>query len=390
MKHRYDFIYLFDCTDANPNGDPDAGNMPRIDTYTGQGLTTDVMLKRKIRNYVLMTHPDKEGLGIYVAEGAVLGRAHTEAFKKLGINVGEDASESINEEDFDRLNELGLPDGLSTKQIDEEAYALIFEGVADKKMIAEWIKESEISKKDADLIKALMKKSKSRKPERAETAKGREQMCKDFYDIRTFGAVMSIKSAPNCGQVRGPVQVSFSRSIDPIQQSEHSITRMAVTKEEDYAKERTMGRKFTVPYGLYRCHGFINPFLAVQTGFSEEDDLELFFQALENAFQFDQSAARPAGSMAPRALLIFKHEGEGGTEEEKIKSAKLGRAPSHALFDRLKIESFEERAADDGKPPRKFADYASRITFDDQPLDDVVKPGASKDLGNGITLNRRI
>jgi CRISPR-associated protein Csd2 len=235
----------------------------------------------------------------------------------------------------------------------------------------------------------LIKNAKSRKPTREESANGREQMCKDFFDIRTFGAVMSIKSAPNCGQVRGPVQLSFSRSIDPIQQAEYSITRMAVTKEEDFAKERTMGRKFTVPYGLYRSHGFVNPFLADQTGFSD-DDLELFFQALENAFQFDQSAARPAGSMAPRGLLIFKHEGEGGTEEEKVKSAKLGRAPSHALFDQLKIESFEERPSEDGKPPRKYEDYASRITFDGKPLNEVVARGGSKDLGNGITLIRRI
>ena len=215
-------------------------------------------------------------------------------------------------------------------------------------------------------------------------------MCKDYFDIRTFGAVMSIKSAPNCGQVRGPVQLSFSRSIDPIQLSEHSITRMAVTKEEDFAKERTMGRKFTVPYALYQTHGFVNPFLAEQTGFSEDADLELFFQALENAFQFDQSAARPAGSMAPRCLLVFRHEGEGSTEEDVIRSAKLGRAPSHTLFDRFKIESFEDTPKEDGKPPRKFADYVSRISFDGQPLDDFIKLGESKDLGNGITLIRRI
>ncbi len=393
MKHRYDFIYLFDCTDANPNGDPDAGNMPRIDTYTGQGLTTDVMLKRKIRNYVLMTHPEQEGLGIYVAEGAVLGRAHTEAFKKLGINIGVDVTKVITEEIHDRLNELGLPEGLRAEPGEDDDFLLILEGTADKKIINEWIKESGISKDDSKLIKDLAKEAKPRKPTRDETKDGRGQMCKDFYDIRTFGAVMSIKSAPNCGQVRGPVQVSFSRSIDPIQQSEHSITRMAVTKEEDYAKERTMGRKFTVPYGLYRSHGFINPFLADQTGFSD-DDLELFFQALENAFQFDQSAARPAGSMAPRALLVFRHDGTDTDEAQRAKQAKLGCAPRHALFDRLKIESFEDRPSADGKPPRKFADYASRITFDGKPLDEIVAPSngkpTEKDLGNGITLIRRI
>lgn len=391
MNNRYDFIYLFDCTDANPNGDPDAGNLPRVDSDSGQGITTDVMLKRKIRNFISITKKPESPYGIYVTEGAVLGRAHIQAFKKLGINVGEDSKIEITEENAEQFNEADMPEGLRTDsdEEDDEKSWLILEGVADKKVIKEWLKECELSAPNKKLINEMLKNAKSRKPTREETADGRAQMCKDYFDIRTFGAVMSIKSAPNCGQVRGPVQLSFSRSIDPIQQAEHSITRMAVTKEDDFAKERTMGRKFTVPYGLYRCHGFINPFLADDTGFSE-DDLELFFQALENAFQFDQSAARPAGSMAPRALLIFKHNGEGSTEDDKIKSAKLGRASSHSLFDRLKIESFEERPSDDGKPPRKFTDYASRITFDGKPLDEVVKSGETKDLGNGITLIRRI
>jgi CRISPR-associated protein Csd2 len=270
-----------------------------------------------------------------------------------------------------------LPDGLRIESNEEDKSLLILEGVADKKTVKEWLKESELSAANQKLVNDALKNAKSRKPTRQESESGREQMCKDFFDIRTFGAVMSIKSAPNCGQVRGPVQLSFSRSVDPITQSEHSITRMAVTKEEDFAKERTMGRKFTVPYGLYRCHGFVNPFLADQTGFSD-DDLELFFTALENAFQFDQSAARPAGSMAPRGLLVFKHD------------SALGKASSHSLFDRLEIESFEDKSAEDGKPARKFKDYASRIKFDGQPLDDFIKPGESKDLGNGITLIRRI
>ncbi len=391
MNNRYDFIYLFDCTDANPNGDPDAGNLPRVDSDTGQGITTDVMLKRKIRNFVSITKKPESPYGIYITEGAVLGRAHIQAFKKLGINVGEESKIEIKEEAANQLNDFGLPDGLkvSPDEDDDEKAWLILDGVADKKAIKEWLKESDLSDSIKKLVNEILKNAKSRKPTREETADGRDQMCKDFFDIRTFGAVMSIKSAPNCGQVRGPVQLSFSRSIDPIQQTEHSITRMAVTKEDDFAKERTMGRKFTVPYGLYRCHGFINPFLADDTHFSD-DDLELFFQALENAFQFDQSAARPAGSMAPRGLLIFKHEGEGSTEEDKLQSAKLGRVSSHALFDRLKIESFEERPSADGKPPRKFTDYSSRITFDDQPLDEVVKAGESKALGKGVTLIRRI
>ena len=216
-------------------------------------------------------------------------------------------------------------------------------------------------------------------------------MCDNFYDIRAFGAVMSLEI--NCGQVRGAIQLGFARSIDPIVVSEHAITRMAVATEREAESQqgdnRTMGRKFTVPYALYRSHGFVNPFLAEQTGFSD-DDLELFFNALENAFQFDQSAARPAGSMAPRGLLVFKHEGTDTNPEQRAQQAKLGCAPSHTLFDRLAIESFEDRPDQDGKPARKFNDYAKRVTFDGQPLDDFIKPGEAKDLGNGITLIRRI
>jgi CRISPR-associated protein Csd2 len=221
-------------------------------------------------------------------------------------------------------------------------------------------------------------------------------MCRNFYDIRTFGAVMSTEV--NCGQVRGPAQLSFARSIDPIVSSEHAITRSSVTKKEDIEKERTMGRKFTIPYALYRAHGTVNPFMAdnidkdglqLGTGFSEGEgkgksldgdgsDLETLFGALEHAFDFDASAARPAGSMAPQGLLIFRHE------------KPLGNAPAHKLFERLQIESFESRPAEDGKPPRKFSDYAPRITFNSTPIDEFIEPGAEKDLGNGVTLIRRI
>ncbi|MES2708188.1 MAG: type I-C CRISPR-associated protein Cas7/Csd2 [Verrucomicrobiota bacterium] len=315
MNHRYDFIYLFDAQDANPNGDPDAGNLPRVDAESGQGLITDVCLKRKIRNFVEVVKKDAPSFNIYVKEKAVLIRAHEQAYKAIK-KEGEEQSET---------------------------------------------------------------KAGKRKGSGDEVEQARKWMCQNFYDIRTFGAVMSL--AVNCGQVRGPIQLGFSRSIDPIVISEHAITRMAVATEKEAEAQqgdnRTMGRKFTVPYGLYRAHGFVNPFLAEQTGFSD-DDLELLFQSLENAFQFDQSAARPAGSMAPRGLLIFKHDSQ------------LGKAPSHSLFDRLQVESFESTPAEDGKPPRKFSDYASRITFDGQPLDEVVQPGQEKDLGNGITLIRRI
>lgn len=194
----------------------------------------------------------------------------------------------------------------------------------------------------------------------------------------------------NCGQVRGPVQISFARSIDPIVASEHAITRTSVTKPEDIQKERTMGRKFTIPYGLYRAHGFVNPFLADQTGF-DEDDLGLLFEALENAFQFDQSAARPAGSMNPRGLLIFKHEGTDSNREQKAQQAKLGAAPSHKLFDLVTVQK-----KPDVEVPRSIKDYA--IAFDGKPLDEVIASPSSKpteidleELGfPGVTLIRRI
>lgn len=319
MNHRYDFIFLFDAQDANPNGDPDAGNLPRVDTESGQGLITDVCLKRKVRDYIDMTGAAR----IYVQSRAVLNTRNNDAWEAVSPDT---------------------------------------------------------AKKD--------RKDRPKDEQKAEEL--RQWMCRNYFDIRTFGAVMT--NEINCGQVRGPIQIGFSRSIDPVFQAEHTIAVCAARKEDKPIDSQIgiQGRKFTVPYGLYRCHGFVNPFLADQTGFSEEEDLELFFQALENAFQFDQSAARPAGSMAPRALLVFRHDGTDSDEAQRAKQAKLGCAPSHSLFDRLKIESFEERPAEDGKPPRKFTDYASRITFDGKPLNDLIKPGESKDLGNGITLIRRI
>lgn len=284
--NRYDFIYLFDCKDANPNGDPDAGNLPRLDPETGQGLTTDVMLKRKIRNFVQLTKGSEPGHDIYVREKAILNHQHARAYEAL----------------------------------------------------------------DSDPKKA----------KQLERDKARQWMCQNFYDIRTFGAVMTTEV--NCGQVRGPIQVSFSRSIDPIVAAEHAVTRMAVTTEKEAEKQsgdnRTMGRKFTVPYALYRCHGFVNPFLAEQTGFSD-DDRELLFTALENAFQFDQSAARPAGSMSPRGLLIFEH------------NSQLGSAPSHKL-----LEAVTVKLKDGVEVPRSFDDY--EIKIDESAIPD------------GVTLIRRI
>jgi len=269
--NRYDFVYLFDAKDANPNGDPDAGNLPRTDAETGHGLVTDVCLKRKVRNYVALTKGGEPNHQIYFSEKAVLNNVHLRAYESIG----------------EKHEAKKLP-------------------------------------KDVAKAKALT-----------------DFMCKNFYDIRTFGAVMTTEV--NCGQVRGPVQISFARSVEPIVTSEHAITRSSVTNERDLEKERTMGRKFTVPYALYRSHGFVNPFLAEQTGFNEQD-LNLLWTALGSAFQFDQSAARPAGSMAARKLIVFQH------------SSQLGNAPSHKLFDAVTI-----RPKDDSRPHRDFSDFEVAI-----------------------------
>lgn len=274
LKNRYDFMLLFDVKDGNPNGDPDAGNLPRIDAETGEGLVTDVCLKRKVRNYVQLVKEGEAGYDVFVREKAILNNLVEDAYAELGIDAN------------------------------------------------------------------------AKKPAKGEAVdKGRALMCKKYFDIRTFGAVMS--TGANAGQVRGPVQMTFARSVDPVVTSEHSITRMAVTKAEDVDKERTMGRKNTIPYGLYVAHGFVSPALAKQTGFSEED-LELLWQALVGMFDQDHSAAR--GMMATRKLVIFKH------------SSALGNAPSHALFDLVSIAKKEGVAV-----PRKFADYEVKLEKDDLP-----------------------
>lgn len=278
MNHRYDFLFLFDCQDANPNGDPDAGNLPRLDVESGQGLVTDVCLKRKVRNFVAMTANGDDTKRIYFTEGAVHNNQHKAAYEAVGET----------------------PEKKVKPEVKDKATA--------------W-------------------------------------MCQHYFDIRTFGAVMSTEI--NCGQVRGPVQLSFARSIDPIVSSEHAITRSSVTNEKDKEKERTMGRKFTVPYGLYKAKGFVNPFLAKRTGFSN-DDLELLFTSLENAFQFDQSAARPAGSMNPRKLIVFKHDNE------------LGKAPSNKLFEAVLVKKREGVEI-----PRSFHDY--EVTIDRSAIPDGVE-----------------
>ena len=277
ISNRYDFVLFFDVKDGNPNGDPDAGNLPRTDPETGHGLVTDVCLKRKVRNFVGLTQNDQPPYEIYVKEKAVLNLQHERAYS--------------------------APDAM-------------------------------ISSEDKDAEKV---------------EKARAWMCANFYDIRTFGAVMSTGDK-KCGQVRGPVQMTFSRSIDQVVPLEHSITRMAVATEGEAAKQqgdnRTMGRKFTVPYALYRTHGFISASLAEQTGFSE-DDLNLFWDALVNMFEHDRSAAR--GQMSTRKLIIFKHD------------SKLGNAPANRLFEGIQVESIDS-------PVRAFSDYQFMIpTQSDMP-----------------------
>ncbi|MBU1711086.1 MAG: type I-C CRISPR-associated protein Cas7/Csd2 [Proteobacteria bacterium] len=269
IKNRYEFVLLFDVKDGNPNGDPDAGNLPRIDPETGNGLVTDVCLKRKVRNYIGLVKGEQPPFEIYVKEKAVLNRQHERAYQAFELK----------------------PESKKLPKNEEDA-----------RKITGW-------------------------------------MCKNFFDVRTFGAVMSTEV--NAGQVRGPIQFAFARSIDRIFTAEHSITRMAVTKEQDLEKERTMGRKFTVPYGLYRAHGFISAPLAKQTVFSEED-LKLFWESLQYMFDHDRSAAR--GEMNAQKLIVFKHDGE------------LGNTPAQKLFDLITVE---KNCGD--MPPRSFGDYTVTI-----------------------------
>jgi CRISPR-associated protein Csd2 len=279
IQNRYEFVLLFDVKDGNPNGDPDAGNLPRIDPENGEGLVTDVCLKRKIRNFVALTQNEKPPYEIYIKEKAVLTLQQKKAYEALD---------------------------------DEE-------------------------KEGATVVE-----------------KARAWMCKNFFDVRAFGAVMSLKEF-NCGQVRGPVQLGFARSVDRIFTGEHTITRMAVATEAEAEKQkgdnRTMGRKFTIPYGLFRVHGFVSAPLGKQTGFSEKD-LELLWKALLNMFDHDRSAAR--GEMATQKLIVFKHDGE------------LGNAPAQKLFSLVKVG----RKTDEERPARSFDDY--RVAIDREKVPEGV------------------
>lgn len=283
IKNRYEFVVLFDVENGNPNGDPDAGNMPRVDPETGCGLVTDVCLKRKIRDYVETVKEGEQGFRIYVKDGVPLNRSEAEACAYVGV----------------------APDKLK------------------------------VAKKDNEKLDLLL----------------REFMCSNFYDIRTFGAVMTtfVKGNLNCGQVRGPVQIGFAKSIDPIMPQEVTITRVAITTEADAEKKGTeMGRKYIVPYGLYRAEGYISANLARKTtGFSEED-LELLWQAILNMFELDHSAAR--GKMAVRELIVFRHDSE------------LGNAPAYKLFDLIKVQRKQDVVV-----ARAYSDYDVTVLEDQLP-----------------------
>lgn len=350
LEKRYDFILYFDVKDGNPNGDPDAGNLPRVDAETGHGIVTDVCLKRKIRNYIGMLKDYRPPFDIYIKEKAVLGRAHVEAFKSLGITLGEETRIEIPVSNLEELQDMALPDGLSIEE-DNDHFWLVIAADADTKSVKAELREINPSKSCKKFIEDVLKNVKARRPNQEEVEQGRQWMCQHFYDIRTFGAVLSLKSAPNCGQVRGPVQLTFARSVDPIVSLEHSITRMAVATEAEAEKQsgdnRTMGRKFTVPYGLYRAHGFVSAPLAAQTGFSSAD-LGLFWEALANMFEHDRSAAR--GLMGTRKLFIFEH------------SSKMGNAPVQQLFDAITVKRINT-----GKPARDFKDYDVSIDMEKIP-----------------------
>ena len=288
IKNRYEFVILFDVENGNPNGDPDAGNMPRVDPETGLGLVTDVCLKRKIRNYVETVKEDATGYRIYIKDGVPLNRSDAEAYAALDVTEKTVKAKKKENPDLDRN-------------------------------IRDW-------------------------------------MCANFYDIRTFGAVMTtfVKGALNCGQVRGPVQMGFARSVEPVVPQEVTITRVAITTEADAENKGTeMGRKYIVPYGLYRCEGYISANLARKTtGFSEKD-LELLWEAILNLFEHDHSAAR--GKMAVRELIIFKHDSE------------LGCAPAHKLFDTVKVTRTHP---EDITPARSYQDYV--VTVDEAALPEGV------------------
>lgn len=369
---RHDFVLLFDVVDGNPNGDPDGGNMPRTDVETSQGLVTDVALKRKVRNYISTyaeyeTEGDKESarLKIFVEHRGVLNDQIRRAYIEEGIPVGKSAKELVvNGSILNGLRDLGsnLPRAFTFIDNDEDSgevdATLEYSGELSDDELKEFYSHDEVdelfkqNKPLSKFIKDLVKKAGKPAKNRDNAEKAQKWMCQNFYDVRMFGAVMS--TGLNAGQVRGPMQLTFARSIDPVQPLDLAITRVAVTDAKDREKLQTIGRKTMIPYGLYRGYGFYSPHLASQTGVDSKD-LELFWDALVKMWDFDRSASR--GMMAPRGLYVFSHDN------------KLGRAPAHQLFEQIQIKLNDEVST-----PRHFADYT--VTLNEA------------DLPSGITLTR--
>jgi CRISPR-associated protein Csd2 len=358
-QQRHDFVYLFDVINGNPNGDPDAGNVPRIDPETNHGLVTDVALKRKVRDYISLTRQGQPRNQIFIQSQVALNTLIVQAYAEADIQLAQVPIE--NEELIDWFREV-QPEGFEVDEIEGQSI-LIYDGSKGIKvkdirtaLLDELAEEHNSLKKSLEDLSSQLAKA-ARKPSRAEQDSARSKLTERFYDIRLFGAVLS--TGLNAGQVRGPMQLTFACSVDPIVPFDISITRVAITRPSELEAKRTeMGRKAIVPYGLYRAHGFYNPFLAKGLGKEKETgvtegDLALFWEALSNMFNYDHSAAR--GEMACRGLYIFSHE------------TAIGNAPAHKLFERIQV------CRKDGiESPRHFSDYI--VTVD------------TKDLPQGISL----
>lgn len=359
-NYRHDFVLLFDVTDGNPNGDPDGGNMPRTDAETSHGLVTDVAMKRKIRNYIATyaeyeaTKAEKERLKIFVEHHGVLNDQIRRAYVAEGIPVGKSAKEVVKENTIlTSLRELKpyLPTAFTFVDNDEESgevdATLEYSGELSEDELKDFYGLDTVTeifnqnKALSKFIKDLVKKAGKPDKNRANAEKAQKWMCANFYDVRMFGAVMS--TGLNAGQVRGAMQLTFARSLDPVQPQDLAITRVAVTDAKDREKLQTIGRKTMIPYGLYQGYGFYSPHLAAQTGVTQED-LSLFWEALLKMWDMDRSASR--GMMAPRGLYVFSHE------------SKLGNAPAHKLFERVQVQLKEEISV-----PRQFNDY--QVTVDE-------------------------
>lgn len=359
---KHDFVIVFDVTDGNPNGDPDAGNLPRTDPETMEGLVTDVALKRKVRNFVAAVADDedynarREALNIYVEhKGAALNAQHRKAYRAKGIATSEPGREEVKDDSLVEFFSRFLPEGFTlTEPTEDSPRELVYSGELSQEDLTASLDAIGAENREArTFAEKVSKKAKKVDPTRTQVSDAREWMCGHFYDIRMFGAVMTTRI--NAGQVRGPLQLTFSRSVGPIIPQDLAITRVAVTREEEQnQKDTEIGRKTLIPYGLYVGRGFFSPHLAAQTGVAAED-LEVFWDALVYMWDFDRSASR--GTMSPRGIYVFTHD------------KKYGNAPAHELFERVR-PSLNNGVAS----PRRFSDFTVEV-------DDAELP-------EGVTLTR--